>query len=62
MTTCSLCGDSVDSVAHLAEEVTLKLIQQMNPQWASGEGICRKCLEYYHNLDKKVVLLPESST
>ncbi len=60
MTKCHLCGNSVESVAHIAEKATLKLIQQMNPNWASSDGSCEKCLEYYQNLDKKVVLLPSS--
>ena len=62
MTTCTLYGKSVNSVAHIAEKVTLKLIQQMNPNWASSDGACPKCLEYYQSLDEKVVLLPDSST
>ena len=58
MTTCNLCGQSVDTVDHIAEDATLRLIQHMNPKWVSSDGACPKCLRYYQNLDKKVDLLP----
>ncbi len=59
MRTCSLCGQSVDTVVHISEDATLKLIQDMNPQWVSRDGGCPKCLDYYQNLDKRINLISD---
>ncbi len=59
MTLCTLCGQSVGTIAHIAENATIKLIQDMNPKWVSSDGACRKCLEYYQNLDKRVNLISD---
>ena len=50
---------TTDSLSHIAEDATLKLIQKMNPKWVSRDGGCPKCLDYYRNLDKKVNLLSD---
>ncbi len=53
MIVCGLCGESVESVSHIAEQATLELIRRMNPKWVHTDGACPKCLTYYEKLDRK---------
>ena len=55
---CTLCGQSVDSVAHIAEQWLLDRIRERNPDWVAEDGGCAKCLAYYRDLDDTVEILP----
>lgn len=49
---CPLCQDEVDKLLyryHLdAERVVLDQIRSQNPSWTNGDGICSRCVDYYH--------------
>jgi len=49
---CPLCGDTVDKLLyrfHIDDERTvIERIKQNNPQWAEHDGICSRCVDYYH--------------
>jgi serine protease AprX len=50
--TCPLCNDQVGRLLfqyHLdSERQVIERIRQSNPQWSEQDGICSRCLDYYH--------------
>jgi serine protease AprX len=50
--TCPLCNDQVGRLLfqyHLdSERQVIERIRQRNPQWSEQDGICSRCLDYYH--------------
>lgn len=56
MTKCKLCGQETDSIAHLAEQALIDFIKEKNPEWVESDGACEKCIAYYNDLDKAVVI------
>lgn len=53
---CKLCGQDTDSIAHLAEQTLIEFIKKKNPGWVESDGACEKCIAYYNELDKAVVI------
>lgn len=49
---CPLCSDTVDKLLyrfHIDDERNvLTKIKQQNPSWAENDGICSRCVDYYH--------------
>src|SRR4051794_28846715 len=61
---CPLCGDTVDKLLyrfHIDDERTvIERIKQHNPQWAEEDGICSRCVDYYHvQIIREQRILPE---
>ncbi|MFT3678908.1 MAG: S8 family serine peptidase [Ferruginibacter sp.] len=61
---CPLCNDTVDKLLYRFhvenERVVLKLIKEKNPSWSTHDGLCSRCVDYYHTqlvLQQKI--LPE---
>jgi len=52
-TVCPLCGDTVDKLLfryHLDnEKVVLQKIKDHNPEWTEHDGLCSRCVDYYHS-------------
>lgn len=50
--TCPLCNDRVDRLLyrfHIENErVVLKRIEEKNPGWGLDDGLCSRCVDYYH--------------
>jgi serine protease AprX len=49
---CPLCGDTVDKLLYRYhidnENVVVNKIKQHNPAWTENDGICSRCVDYYH--------------
>ena len=49
---CPLCHDRVDKLVyryHIDQErEVLNRIRQQNPEWAQNDGLCSRCVDYYH--------------
>lgn len=49
---CPLCGDMVNKLLyrfHIENErVVLEKIKEHNPEWTEHDGICGRCVDYYH--------------
>jgi serine protease AprX len=49
---CPLCGDKVNKLLyrfHIENEtLVINRIKEQNPQWAEHDGICSRCVDYYH--------------
>lgn len=49
---CPLCGDKVDKLLYRYhidnEKVVVEKIKQHNPAWTENDGICGRCVDYYH--------------
>lgn len=49
---CPLCGDTVDKLLYRYhidnEKVVVEKIKQHNPAWTENDGICSRCVDYYH--------------
>ena len=61
---CPLCGDKVDKLLYRYhidnEKVVLQKIREHNPEWTEHDGVCSRCVEYYHTeLAMEQRLLPE---
>ena len=56
MNKCTLCGQEMDSIAHLAEQTLIQFIKDRNPEWVESNGACGKCISYYKEMDKAVVI------
>src|SRR4030095_9664333 len=61
---CPLCSDTVDKLLyrfHIDDERTvIERIKQNNPQWAEHNGICSRCVDYYHvEVIREQRILPE---
>lgn len=61
---CPLCNDLVDKLVyryHLDNErQVLAIIRQQNPDWTIEDGLCSRCLDYYHTqLIMRQRMLPE---
>ena len=62
--TCPLCNDTVDKLLyrfHIDDErVVLEKIKQQNPGWSLNDGVCGRCVDYYHTaIVMEQRLLPE---
>lgn len=62
--TCPLCNDTVDKLLyrfHIEnEKVVLQKIKNNNPAWTENDGICSRCVDYYHTeLVMQQRILPE---
>jgi serine protease AprX len=61
---CPLCKDAVDKLLyrfHIDDErQVLERIKVNNPQWAESDGICNRCIDYYHvEIIREQRILPE---
>jgi len=61
---CPLCNDIVDKLLYRFHiEGERKVIEQIkinNPQWAEQDGICSRCVDYYHvQIIREQRILPE---
>lgn len=61
---CPLCNDAVDKLLyrfHIDDERSvLERIKINNPQWAEQDGICSRCVDYYHvGVIREQRILPE---
>lgn len=61
---CPLCGDKVDKLLfryHIDnEKVVLQKIKDRNPEWSETDGVCSRCVDYYHTeVLMQQSLLPE---
>ena len=61
---CPLCNDTVDKLFyrfHIDDERrVLEQIKLNNPEWAEQDGICRRCVDYYHvEVVREQRILPE---
>lgn len=49
---CPLCGDKVEKLLYRYhidnEKVVVEKIKQHNPTWTENDGICGRCVDYYH--------------
>ena len=49
---CPLCGDEVDRILfryHIDnEKVVVAKIKEHNPAWSENDGVCSRCVDYYH--------------
>jgi len=49
---CPLCGDSVDKLLYRYhidnEKFVLEKIKANNPGWSVNDGVCSRCVDYYH--------------
>ena len=49
---CPLCGDAVNKLLyrfHIEnEKAVLQKIKDHNPEWCANDGICSRCVDYYH--------------
>jgi serine protease AprX len=49
---CPVCGDSVSRLLfrfHIEnEKLVINRIKEQNPGWAEQDGICSRCVDYYH--------------
>lgn len=49
---CPLCNDEVEKLLYRfhvdSERQVLELIKQEFPHWAENDGICSRCVDYYH--------------
>jgi serine protease AprX len=62
---CPLCNDKVDKLLyrfHLDNErVVLERIKEHYPEWAEHDGICSRCVDYYHTeIVMEQRMLPET--
>lgn len=61
---CPLCGDKVEKLLyryHLDNEnVVVEKIREHNPEWTVNDGLCSRCVDYYHTeVVMQQRLLPE---
>jgi serine protease AprX len=49
---CPLCGDQVNKLLfrfHIEnEKLVIEKIKEQNPGWSEHDGICSRCIDYYH--------------
>ncbi len=49
---CPLCNDSIDKLLYRfhidSEKVIIEKIKNDHPLWATHDGLCSRCLDYYH--------------
>lgn len=52
ITICPLCNDAVDKLLYRyhidGEKQVIEKIKQQNPGWSVQDGICSRCVDYYH--------------
>ncbi|MBN8676091.1 MAG: S8 family serine peptidase [Chitinophagales bacterium] len=52
VTICPLCNDAVDKLLYRyhidGEKQVIEKIKQQNPGWSVQDGICSRCVDYYH--------------
>jgi serine protease AprX len=50
---CPLCGDQVDKLLYRYhidnEKVVVGKIKEHNPAWTENDGVCSRCVDYYHS-------------
>ncbi len=61
---CPLCGDRVDKLLYRYhidnEKLVLQKIKENNPNWSETDGLCSRCVDYYHTeVIKQQRVLPE---
>lgn len=61
---CPLCNDAVDKLLyrfHIDDERNvIERIKASNPQWAENDGVCSRCVDYYHvEIIREQRMLPE---
>src|SRR3954464_1704485 len=61
---CPLCNDIVDKLLYRfhidGERKVIEQIKINNPQWAEQDGICSRCVDYYHvQIIREQRILPE---
>ncbi|MFN8291046.1 MAG: S8 family serine peptidase [Chitinophagaceae bacterium] len=61
---CPLCGDRVNRLLYRYhidnEKVVMEKIKSQNPGWAEADGVCSRCVDYYHTeVIRQQRLLPE---
>lgn len=61
---CPLCHDNVDRLLyryHLeSERQVLERIREQNPEWTMNDGLCSRCVDYYHtSIVMEQRMLPE---
>ncbi len=49
--TCPTCGMKIDRdlmvfISHTEEHIAEEIMKK-HPEWRKGNGVCKKCLEYY---------------
>jgi serine protease AprX len=49
---CPLCGDTVDKLVYRfhfeSEKTIIDKIKAAHPDWSATDGLCSRCLDYYH--------------
>lgn len=49
---CSVCGNKVgaDMLVYLdhTEKHVIELVKTDHPEWVEANGLCQKCVDYYH--------------
>lgn len=49
---CPLCNDTVDKLLYRfhidSERNVIERIKQQNPEWSVNDGLCSRCVDYYH--------------
>lgn len=61
---CPLCNDAVDKLLyrfHIDDERNvIERIKTNNPQWTKNDGVCSRCVDYYHvEIVREQRILPE---
>jgi hypothetical protein len=48
---CTVCGqvshELLSYVSHTETHI-VELLKHDHPEWVEGDGVCKKCLDYYH--------------
>ena len=58
---CKLCNSETDKLNHKIKHFVLSFIKEQHPDWVEKDGSCKKCLNYYENLDKVVEVVSQDS-
>lgn len=61
---CPLCSDAVDKLLYRfhidSERQVIDKIKEQNPEWSQSDGICSRCVDYYHiEIIRQQRILPE---
>ena len=56
MSECKLCGKQCDDLNHEIEHLVMQMIKNENPQWVESDGACKRCIQYYSDLDNIVAI------
>ena len=59
MNNCKICHTETDNLYFELEGMVINMIRKENPNWIESDGGCKRCVEYYKNLDDAVEILDD---